>query len=72
MNSQGISSLNYRTFQTIACKRLLISDYREELSRNIEVMMQYNLHMNQNAGNINRNNLIQKSADILLKSFEIK
>lgn len=32
MNSQGISSLNYRTFQTIACKRLLISDYREELA----------------------------------------
>lgn len=32
MNSQGISSLNYRTFQTVACKRLLISDFREELS----------------------------------------
>jgi spore maturation protein CgeB len=32
MNSQGISSLNYRTFQTIACKRLLISDYREEIA----------------------------------------
>ena len=32
MNSQGISSLNYRTIQTVACKRLLISDYREELS----------------------------------------
>ena len=32
MNSQGISSLNYRTFQTIACKRLLISDYRDELA----------------------------------------
>lgn len=32
MNSQGISSLNYRTFQTVACKRLIISDYREELS----------------------------------------
>ena len=31
MNSQGISSLIYRTFQTVACKRLLISDYREEL-----------------------------------------
>lgn len=31
MNSQGISSLNYRTFQTIACKRLMISDFREEL-----------------------------------------
>lgn len=32
MNSQGISSLNYRTFQTVACKRLMLSDYREELS----------------------------------------
>ncbi|MBE7711620.1 MAG: hypothetical protein E7Z92_05720 [Cyanobacteria bacterium SIG31] len=32
MNSQGISSLNYRTFQTVACKRLHISDYREELA----------------------------------------
>ena len=32
MNSQGISSLNYRTFQTVACKRLLISEYREELA----------------------------------------
>lgn len=32
MNSQGISSLNYRTFQTIACKRLMISDYREEIA----------------------------------------
>lgn len=32
INSQGISSLNYRTFQTVACKRLLISDYREELA----------------------------------------
>ena len=32
MHSQGISSLNYRTFQTIACKRLMISDYREELA----------------------------------------
>lgn len=31
MNSQGISSLNYRTFQTIACKRIMISDIREEL-----------------------------------------
>lgn len=32
MNSQGISSLNYRTFQTVACKRLMISDFREELA----------------------------------------
>ena len=26
INAQGISSLNYRTFQTMACERLLISD----------------------------------------------
>lgn len=32
MHSQGISSLNYRTFQAVACKRLIISDYREELA----------------------------------------
>ncbi len=31
INAQGISSLNYRTFQAIACKRLIISDEREEL-----------------------------------------
>lgn len=30
-NSQGISSLNYRTFQTLACQTLLISDERDEL-----------------------------------------
>ena len=30
INSQGVSSLNYRTIQTIACKRLIISDNREE------------------------------------------
>ncbi len=32
MNSQGISSLNYRTFQTVACKRVMISDFRDELA----------------------------------------
>ena len=32
INSQGISSLNYRTFQTVACKRLMLSDFREELA----------------------------------------
>lgn len=31
MNSQGVSSLNYRTMQTLACKRLIISDERKEL-----------------------------------------
>lgn len=32
INSQGISSLNYRTTQTIACKTLMISDFREEIN----------------------------------------
>ena len=31
MNSQGLSSLNYRTMQTLACGKLLISDRRGEL-----------------------------------------
>lgn len=31
INAQGLSSLNYRTFQVIACKRLIISDKRKEL-----------------------------------------
>ena len=31
INAQGISSLNYRTFQVLACKRLMISDKRGEL-----------------------------------------
>ena len=32
INAQGKSSLNYRTVQTIACKRLIISDVRDEAS----------------------------------------
>ena len=31
INAQGISSLNYRTIQVLACERLLISDKRAEL-----------------------------------------
>ncbi|MBR6298361.1 MAG: glycosyltransferase family 1 protein, partial [Candidatus Gastranaerophilales bacterium] len=31
INAQGISSLNYRTIQVLACKRLIISDKRDEL-----------------------------------------
>ena len=31
MNSQGISSLNYRTVQTVACNTLVVSDKRAEL-----------------------------------------
>ena len=32
MHSQGLTSLNYRAFQAAACKRLMISDYRDELA----------------------------------------
>lgn len=32
MHSQGESSLNYRTFQVMACQKLLISDYRAEIT----------------------------------------
>ncbi len=31
INAQGETSLNYRTFQVLSCKRLIISDYRKEL-----------------------------------------
>ncbi len=31
INAQGITSLNYRTMQVLACERLIISDKREEL-----------------------------------------
>ena len=31
INAQGVSSLNYRSIQTLACERLLISDVRDEL-----------------------------------------
>jgi len=31
INAQGITSLNYRTIQVLACERLIISDKREEL-----------------------------------------
>ena len=31
INAQGVSSLNYRTIQVLACERLIISDNREEL-----------------------------------------
>ena len=32
INAQGVSSLNYRSIQVLACERLLISDERKELS----------------------------------------
>ena len=31
MHSQGVSSLNYRTFQVMACEKLLLCDYRDEI-----------------------------------------
>lgn len=32
INSQGISSLNHRTIQSLACKTLVITDFREEIN----------------------------------------
>lgn len=32
MNAQGLSSLNHRTVQAVACKTLVVSDFREELN----------------------------------------
>lgn len=32
MHSQGLTSLNYRAYQTAACKRLMLTDYRDELA----------------------------------------
>lgn len=42
MNSQGISSLNYRTMQTLACGKLLISDKRGELDLFDNILPVYN------------------------------
>lgn len=42
INAQGLSSLNYRTFQVLACKRLLISDRREELDLFDNIIPIYN------------------------------
>ncbi|MBR5303767.1 MAG: glycosyltransferase [Candidatus Gastranaerophilales bacterium] len=42
INAQGISSLNYRTIQVLACERLLISDKREELDLFNDIIPVYN------------------------------
>lgn len=42
INAQGISSLNYRTFQVMACERLLISDKRMELDLFDNILPIYN------------------------------
>lgn len=42
MNSQGISSLNYRTMQALACGKLLISDNRKELDLFNNIIPTYN------------------------------
>ena len=56
MNSQGMSSLNYRTMQTLACGKIIISDERDELDlfdnivptyKNVEdLKSQINLYLN--------------------------
>ncbi len=42
INAQGVSSLNYRTIQTMACERLLISDKRDELDLFDNILPVYN------------------------------
>ena len=42
INAQGISSLNYRTIQVMACERLLISDKRKELDLFENIIPTYN------------------------------
>lgn len=41
INAQGLSSLNYRTFQSAACKTLVISDFRSECGQLFQGNMPY-------------------------------
>ena len=41
INAQGLSSLNYRTFQAVACKTLVISDFRTECGQLFKGNMPY-------------------------------
>ncbi len=48
MNAQGISSLNYRTMQTLACETLLLSDYRAEVDDLFELNVSFVCYENFN------------------------
>lgn len=79
INAQGISSLNYRSIQTLACKRLLISDRRSELDLfnnlipiyfNTEDLAQKIEFYLKN--NDNYNEITQKCHKIILKNHNSK
>ncbi len=75
INSQGLSSLNYRTFQVLACKRLIISDERGELDlfENIiptykdigDLAVKIKFYLN-NQGEYDK--IVDKSYDFILKN----
>lgn len=75
INAQGLSSLNYRTFQVLACKRLIISDERLELDLFENIIPIYNdigdlavkikFYLN-NQGEYDK--IVDKSYDFILKN----
>lgn len=80
-HSQGISSFNYRTFQTLACEKLLISDYREEakdLFKNNELVFYFNQEELKDkinhfhANEIDYNKIIKNARACILKNHNAK
>ena len=79
INAQGISSLNYRTIQTLACKRLIISDERKELDLFDNIIPTYK-NINDLASKIKfylnnkqeYNKIIDKSYGFILKNHSSK
>ena len=79
INAQGLSSLNYRTIQTLACKRLIISDKRKELDLFNNIIPTYD-NINDLASKIKfylnnkeeYNKIIDKSYGFILKNHSSK
>ena len=79
INAQGLSSLNYRTIQTLACKRLIISDKRKELDLFNNIIPTYD-NINDLASKIKfylnnkeeYNKIIDKSYGFILKNHNSK
>ena len=79
INAQGISSLNYRTMQVLACKRLIISDKREELDlfnniipvwNNINDLVEKIKYYLQNQDEYD--DITKKAQDIIIKNHNSK
>ncbi len=79
INAQGVSSLNYRTFQVLACKRLIISDERKELDlfENIiptykdidDLISKINFYLNNKE---EYNKIVEKSLEFIKKNHNSK